>query len=315
MRVFVAGASGAVGSRLLPLLLSAGHSVVGLTRTSAKADAIRRAGAEPTIADALNRAAIVEAVAVVKPDVIVHEMTSLSAANDLRRFDRSFGFTNRLRTEGLQNLLAAAKQTGTPRILAQSFCGWPYARRGGPVKSEDDPLDPQPPRELRRTLQAIRYLESAVTGSPDFEGVVLRYGAFYGPGTGLLDGPMIDQLRRRRVPLIGDGNGWWSFLHIEDAAAATAIVVERGAPGIYNIVDDEPAPVREWLPALAAMLGARPLRHIPKWVARIAAGKHIVTMMTEARAGSNAKAKRELSWQPAHASWRRGFAEVLSQST
>jgi nucleoside-diphosphate-sugar epimerase len=315
MRVFVAGASGAVGSRLLPLLLSAGHSVVGLTRTSAKADAIRRAGAEPTIADALNRAAIVEAVAVVKPDVIVHEMTSLSAANDLRRFDRSFGFTNRLRTEGLQNLLAAAKQTGTPRILAQSFCGWPYARRGGPVKSEDDPLDPQPPRELRRTLQAIRYLESAVTGSPDFEGVVLRYGAFYGPGTGLLDGPMIDQLRRRRMPLIGDGNGWWSFLHIEDAAAATAIVVERGAPGIYNIVDDEPAPVREWLPALAAMLGARPLRHIPKWVARIAAGKHIVTMMTEARAGSNAKAKRELSWQPAHASWRRGFAEVLSQST
>ena len=312
MRVFVAGTSGAVGSRLLPLLVSAGHAVVGLTRTSAKADAIRRGGGEAAVADAFNRAAIVEAVVVAKPDVIVHEMTS-SAANDLRRFDRSFSVTNRLRTEGLQNLLAAAKQAGTPRIVVQSFCGWPYARIGGQVKSEEDPLDPEPPRELRRTLEAIRYLESAVTGSPDIEGVVLRYGAFYGPGTGLLDGLTIDQLRRRRVPLIGDANGWWSLLHIDDAAAATATAVERGAPGIYNIVDDEPAPVREWLPAVAAMLGARPPRHIPKWLARIAAGEHIVAMMTEARAGSNAKAKRDLSWQPVHSSWREGFAEVLSQ--
>jgi nucleoside-diphosphate-sugar epimerase len=287
--------------------------VVGLTRTSAKADAIRRAGGDAAVADSLNRAAIVEAVVAAKPDVIVHEMTSLSDANDLRRFDRSFSVTNRLRTEGLQNLLAAATQAGTPRIVAQSFCGWPYARRGGPVKSEDDPLDPEPPQELRRTLEAIRYLENAVTASFNIDGVVLRYGAFYGPGTGLFDGPMIDQLRRRRVPLIGDGNGWWSFLHIDDAAAATAIAVERGAPGIYNIVDDQPAPVREWLPALAAMLGARPPRHIPKWLARIAAGEHIVTMMTEARAGSNAKAKRDLLWQPVHSSWRQGFAEVLSQ--
>ncbi len=310
MRVFVAGASGAVGSRLLPLLVSAGHAVVGLTHSQAKADAIRRGGGEAAVADAFNRAAIVQAVVVAKPDVIVHEMTSLGGANDLRRFDRSFSVTNRLRTEGLQNLLAAAKQAGTPRIVAQSFCGWPYARIGGPVKSEEDPLDPEPPRELRRTLEAIRYLESAVTGSPDIEGAVLRYGAFYGPGTGLLDGPMIDQLRRRRVPLIGDANGWWSFVHIDDAAAATANAVERGAPGIYNIVDDEPAPVREWL---AAVLGARPPRHIPKWPARIAAGEHIVTMMTEARAGSNAKAKRDLSWQPVHSSWRQGFAEILSQ--
>jgi nucleoside-diphosphate-sugar epimerase len=268
---------------------------------------------QAAVADALNRAAILEAVAAAKPDVIVHEMTSLSAANDLRRFNHSFSATNRLRTEGLQDLLAAAKQAGTPRIVAQSFCGWPYARRGGPVKSEDDPLDPEPPRELRRTLEAIRYLENAVTGSSDIEGVVLRYGAFYGPGTGLLDGPMVDQLRRRRVPLIGDADGWWSFLHIEDAAAATAITVERGEPGIYNIVDDEPAPVREWLPGLAALLGARPPRHIPKWLGRIVAGEHIVTMMTEARAGSNAKAKRDLSWQPAYSSWRQGFAAVLSQ--
>jgi 2-alkyl-3-oxoalkanoate reductase len=307
------GASGAVGNRLVPLLLSAGHSVVGLAGSPAKADAICRAGGEAAIADALNRAAIVEAMVVAKPDVIVHEMTSLSAANDLQRFDRSFSVTNRLRTEGLQNLLAAAKQAGTPRIVVQSFCGWPYARIGGPVKSEEDPLDPEPPRELRRTLRTIRYLESAVAGSPDIKGVVLRYGAFYGPETGIFDGPMIDRLRRRRVPLIGDANGWWSFLHIDDAAAGTAIAVERGAPGIYNIVDDEPAPVRKWLPALAALLGARPPRHIPKWLARIAAGEHIVTMMTEARAGSNAKAKRDLAWQPAHSSWRRGFAAVLSQ--
>jgi nucleoside-diphosphate-sugar epimerase len=313
MRIFVAGATGAVGSRLLPLLVSGGHSVVGLTRTPAKTATICRAGAEAAIADVLNRAAMVEAVAGAKPDVIVHEMTSLSAASDLRRFDRSFAVTNRLRTEGLQNLVAAARQAGTRRIVAQSFCGWPFARNGGPVKSEDDPLDPEPPQELRRTLEAIRYLENTVTASSEINGLVLRYGAFYGPGTGLFEGLMIDRLRRRRVPLIGDADGWWSFLHIDDAAAATALAVERGAPGIYNIVDDEPAPVREWLPALAAMLGARPPRRIPKWVARIAAGGHIVTMMTEARAGSNAKAKRELSWQPVHASWRQGFAEVLAQ--
>jgi nucleoside-diphosphate-sugar epimerase len=297
----------------VPLLVSAGHSVVGLTRTSAKADAIRGAGAEPAIADAFNRAATVAAVASAKPDVIVHEMTALGAANDLRRVDQSFAVTNRLRTEGVNNLLAAARQAGTPRIVAQSFCGWPYAREGGPVKSEDDPLDPEPQREMRRTLEAIRYLENAVTGAGEIYGVVLRYGAFYGPQTGVFDGPMIEQLRRRRVPLIGDANGWWSFLHIDDAAAATAIAVERAASGVYNIVDDQPAPVREWLPALAAMLGAMPPRRIPKWLARIAAGEHIVTLMTEARAGSNAKAKRELSWQPIHASWRQGFAEVLSQ--
>ncbi|MFL5269343.1 MAG: NAD-dependent epimerase/dehydratase family protein [Stellaceae bacterium] len=314
MRVFVAGATGAVGKRLVPLLVAGGHSVVGLTRNPAKTDAIRRAGGEPAIADALNRAAIVQAVANARPDVIVHEMTSLRDTNDLRRMARSFADTNRLRTEGVNNLLAAAKQADTPRIVAQSFCGWPYAREGGPVKSEDDPLDPEPPRELRRTLEAIGYLEKAVTSSSGIEGVVLRYGAFYGPHTGLFDGPMIEQLRRRRVPLIGDANGWWSFLHIDDAAAATAIAVERGAAGIYNIVDDEPAPVREWLPALAAMLGAKPPWRIPKWLARIAAGEHIVTMMTEARAGSNARAKRDLAWQPKRPSWRQGFAEVLLQS-
>jgi len=313
MRVFVAGATGAVGSRLLPLLVAAGHSVVGLTRSALKGDAIRGAGAEPAIADATNRAAIVEAVANAKPDVIVHEMTALGDADDLRRFDRSFAATNRLRTAGLVNLLAAARQAGTRRLVAQSFCGWPYAPIGEPVKSEDDPLDSEPPRELRRILEAIRFLENTVTSSSEIDGVVLRYGAFYGPGTGILAAAMVDQLLRRRVPLIGSGNGWWSFLHVDDAAAATAIAVEHGAPGIYNIVDDEPAPVRDWLPALAAMLGARSPRRVPSWLARITAGAHIVAMMTQARAGSNAKAKRALSWRPAHPTWREGFARALSR--
>jgi nucleoside-diphosphate-sugar epimerase len=221
VHIFVAGATGAVGRRLVPLLVSAGHSVVGLTRTPAKADAIRQTGAEAAVADAFNRAAIVAAVANARPDVIAHELTSLDAASDLRRFDQTFAVTNRLRTEGLNNLLAAAKQAGTPRIVAQSFCGWPYARERGPAKSEDDPLDSAPPRELRRSLEAIRFLENAVTQSPEIEGVILRYGAFYGPNTGLFDGRFVDQLRRRRVPLIGDANGWWSFLHLDDAAAAS----------------------------------------------------------------------------------------------
>jgi nucleoside-diphosphate-sugar epimerase len=313
MRVFVAGATSAVGSRLVPLLVSAGHSVVGLTRFPAKAETIRRTGAEAAVADGSNRAAIVKVVTTARPDVIVHEMTSLGGANDLRRFDRSFALTNRLRTQGLDNLLAAARQAGTPRIVAQSFCGWPYAREGGPVKSETDPLDRDPPRQLGRALNVIRYLENAVASSSGIAGIVLRYGALYGPGTGVFDGPMIDQLRRRRMPLIGGANGWWSLLHIDDAAAATAIAVERGPPVIYNIADDEPAPVRDWLPALAAMLGAGPPRRIPKWLARIVAGEHIVILMTETRAGSNVKAKRDLTWQPTHAPWRQGFAEVLSR--
>jgi nucleoside-diphosphate-sugar epimerase len=275
---------------------------------------IRRAGADAAIVDALDGAAVREAVITANPDVIVHEMTALSGASDLRRFDRVFALTNRLRTEGLDQLLAAAKQAGTRRLVAQSFCGWLFARTGGSVKTEEDPLDPEPPKQLRRTLEAIRYLESKTTGAFEGEGLVLRYGAFYGPGTGMLDRTMIDQLRRRRLPLIGEANGWWSFLHIDDAAAATATAVERGAAGIYNIVDDEPAPVREWLPVLAAVVGAKPPVRVPKWLARLIAGEHIVTMMTETRAGSNVKAKRDLSLRPVHPSWREGFAEVLRQA-
>ena len=233
------------------------------------------------VADAFDGPLVRRLVLEARPEVVVHEMTALANASDLTHFDSAFAMTNRLRTEGLDHLLAAAQETGARRVVAQSFCGWPYARTGNPVKTEEEPLDPNPPREFRNTLDAIRHLENAVAGAAGMEGLVLRYGAFYGPCSGLFDGPMIDQLRRRRVPVIGDGGGWWSFLHLDDAAAATALAIARGAPGIYNIVDDDPAPVREWLPALAAMLGAEPPWRIPRWMARIAAGDHMVAMMTE----------------------------------
>jgi nucleoside-diphosphate-sugar epimerase len=312
MRVLVAGASGAIGIRLIRMLVAAGHGVTGLTRSPSKAEPVRRAGATPVVVDALNPPALREAVLGAQPEVVVHEMTALANATDLRRFDSAFAQTNRLRTEGLDHLLAAARAAGAKKVVAQSYCGWPFARVGGPVKTEDDPLDSTPPRELQSSLQAMRHLESAVAEAPDFEGVVLRYGAFYGPGSGLFDGPALDQLRRRLFPVIGDGGGWWSFVHLDDAAQATARVVEDGGPGIYNIVDDDPAPVRDWLLTLAAMIGAKPPRRIPRWLARIVVGEHMVVLMTESRAGSNAKARRELGWRPSHTSWRQGFAEVLA---
>ena len=311
MRIFIAGATGALGSRLLPVLVAAGHSVVGSTHTAGRLPDIRKTGAEAVLADGLDAQAIARAVIEAEPDVIVHEMTALGGMSDLRHFDRTFALSNRLRTEGVDHLLEAATKAGAKRFVAQSFCGWPYARRGDPVKTEDEPLDADPPRELRRSLEAIRYLETRVLQAPSLAGVVLRYGAFYGPGTGMLEETIIDQLRHRRFPLIGAGTGWWSLVHIDDAAAATAIAVERGDAGIYNIVDDEPAPVAEWLPVLATAVGARPPRRIPKWLARPLAGSHLVTMMTDIRAGSNAKAKRILGWQLRHPSWREGFAAAL----
>ncbi len=272
-------------------------------------------GAEPVVADGLDAAAIRAAVTSTKPDVVIHEMTDLTGVTDLRHFDRAFANSNRLRTLGTDLLLTAAREAGVQRFIAQSFCGWAFARTGGSVKAETDELDPDPPQELRRTLEAIRYLERTVTASSSPEGVVLRYGAFYGPGTGVFDRTMLDQIRHRRVPLIGDGAGWWSFLHVEDAASATVMAVERGKPGnIYNIVDDEPVQVREWLPALAEMLGAKPPFHVPAWIARLLAGEHMVAMMTQVRAGSNAKAKQDLDWEPARPSWRQGFAEIAKQS-
>jgi nucleoside-diphosphate-sugar epimerase len=312
MKIFVAGASGALGSRLVPLLVERGHQVVGMTRSSEKAADLRAVGAEPVIADGLDRAAVLRAVRQARPEVVVHQLTALAGATSLRKFDKAFALTNRLRTEGTDHLLAAARAVGVKRLVAQSFAGWPFARVGGPVKNEDDPLDPNPPAELRRTLDAIRHLESAVLGAEGLEGVVLRYGGFYGPGTSAGDGGfMLDEIRRRGFPIVGGGTGVWSFVHIDDAAAATTAAVDRGAPGLYNIVDDDPAPVSAWLPALAAAIGAKPPRRVPAWVGRLAAGEHGVVLLTQVRGASNAKAKRELGWKPSYPSWRQGFRTGL----
>jgi nucleoside-diphosphate-sugar epimerase len=315
MKIFIAGATGAVGRPLVSACMSAGHSVVGLTRTPERADLIRRLGAEPAIADGLDVGAIAAMLQSVRPDAVIHEMTSLAGTTDLRNFDRTFAGSNRLRTEGTDILLAAAREAGVKRFIAQSYCGWPYARTGDAIKTEADALDPDPPAQLRATLQAIQHVEKAVTGSIRPEGIVLRYGSFYGPGTGMLDEAMLAQVRNRRTPLIGNGAGWWSFIHVDDAATATVKALEHGRPGsIYNIVDDHPAQVKEWLPALAEIVGAKRPFHLPAWIARLVAGDHLVAMMTQVRAGSNRKAKVELGWQPAHPSWRAGFSEIARQA-
>lgn len=284
--------------------------MVGLTRTPAKTGFLRQLGAEPVVADALDQTAIRNAVVAARPDVIVHQLTDLKGASDLRKFDHVFAGSNRLRTAATDHLLAAARECGVKRMVAQSFCGWPYARVGGYVKTEDDPLDNDPPQELHATLDAIRYLEQAVVTTPGIAGVALRYGGFYGPGTGVFEPSMIERIRKRHVPVIGGGTAWWSFLHVEDAARVTALAVERGC-GIYNVVDDDPAPVHDWLDEIAAMLGAKAPFRVPAWLGRLAAGQHIVVMMTETRAGSNAKAKCELGWMPRYPSWRQGFAEII----
>ena len=310
MEVFVAGATGALGRQLVPRLVASGHGVVGMTRSASKRAVLRNLGATPVVADALDAEQVAGAVAAAEPEVIVHELTALAGPLDLRHFDRDFAATNRLRTDGTDHLLAAGRAVGARRFVAQSFAGWPYARSAGAVKTEDDPLDPTPPAPMRRTLDAIRYLEEAVTGTDSIEGIVLRYGALYGPGTSL-DGEgseQVELIRKRKFPVVGDGRGVWSFVHVEDAADATVAAVERGQPGIYNIVDDEPAPVAEWLPALAAALGAKPPRHVPRWLGRLLAGEVATVMMTEVRGASNAKAKRELGWQLRHPSWREGLA-------
>jgi len=312
MRVFVAGATGAVGRELVPALISAGHAVAGLTRSPVRAEAIKRAGALPIVADVFDAPAIRQAFASFQPEIVIHELTGLSGASDLIHFDRTFAATNRLRSEGTDLLLMAAREVGVRRFIAQSFCGWPYERRGSAIKSENEALDPEPPAEQRRSLEAIKHLEGAVTGSRVPEGVVLRYGTLYGVDTGMLDPAAIDLIRRRRFPLIGDGSGWWSFLHVADAASAGLAAIDRGGAGeIYNVADDEPAQVRQWLPALAAMLGAKPPLHLPAWIGRLVAGEHMVSMMTQVRAGSNDKAKRALGWRPTHPSWRTGFAEII----
>jgi len=320
MKVFVAGASGALGAQLVPQLVAAGHQVVAMTRTSSKQDGLRALGARPVVADALDPDAVAGVVGEAEPEVIVHQLTALSgtmSARDMRRPDRSTAAikTNRLRTEATDHLLAAGRAVGARRFVAQSFAGFRFARTGGPVHTEADPFDPDdPPPALRPAQAAYLYLERAVTTIEWGEGLALRYGGFYGPGTGMSSDPeavMAVPIRKRRFPIVGGGGGVWSFVHIEDAAAATVAAVERGQPGIYNIVDDEPAAVREWLPVLAGALGAKPPRRVPRWLGRLAAGEAATAMMTDARGASNAKAKRELDWQLRYPSWRLGFTKGL----
>ena len=308
MRIFLAGATGAIGQQLVPRLVAGGHDVVGMTRSQSKRDAIREMGATPVVADALDAEQVADAVAEAQPEVIVHQLTAISEI-DVRHFDRTFASTNRLRTVGTDHLLSAGHAVGVKRFVAQSYAAWPYARTGGPVKTEQDPLDPAPPREMRETLVAIQHLEDAVIAADWTQGIVLRYGAFYGPATSLAPGgEQFEMVRKRKFPVVGTGGGVWSFIHIADAADATVAAVERGERGIYNIVDDEPAPVSEWLPSLADELDAPKPWHVPRLVGRLAVGESGTVMMTEIRGASNAKAKRELGWKPMHPSWRHGFA-------
>jgi len=308
MRVFVAGATGAVGKRLVPLLVAQGHDVVGMTRSSERAESLRGLGAEPAIADGLDAAAVRQAVEKAKPEVVIHQMTALTGVKSFRKFDDEFALANLLRTEGTDHLLAAARSAGARRFVAQSYGNWNYERSSTEPKTEEDPLDSNPPANQRRSLDAIRYLEEAVVGADYLEGLALRYGTFYGPGTGFaVDGYLAELVRRRRLPIVGDGAGVWSFIHVDDVATATLAAAERGAPGVYNVADDEPAPVAVWLPEYALALGAKPPRHVPVWLGRLATGEVGVSMMTQIRGASNAKAKRELGWEPRYRSWREGF--------
>ena len=311
MRIFVAGATGALGKQLVPRLVGKGHEVTALTRSESKAGEVREMGATPVVADALDADDIAQAVAQARPEVIVHELTALSGKMDLRNFDKTFHVTNRLRTEATDHLLAAGRAVGVKKFVIQSFTGWPYERVGGPIKTEGDPLDPDPLPTMRETLGAIRYLEDAVTGADWTEGIVLRYGGFYGPGTSLwTGGEQVEQIRKRRFPVVGDGAAIWSLVRIDDAAEATIAAIDRGKRGIYNITDDVPTRASELIPGIAETIGAKPPRHVPRWLARVLAGKAAVVMMTELRGASNAKAKRELGWRPRYPSWDEGLAEA-----
>jgi nucleoside-diphosphate-sugar epimerase len=309
MRVFVAGASGAIGTRLVPKLIDQGHQVIGTYRSSPeKAEHLRALGAEAIALDLLDAPAVLKAVLDTKPDAIVHEATALADGGFSRKLDKTFAQTNRLRTEGTDSLLAAAREAGVRRFVAQSFAPYRYAREGGMVKTEEDPLEPATPGGTEKTFAAMAYLDQAVT---DYGGIALRYGGFYGNPNDQLLKPV----RKRMFPIIGNGAGVMSYVHLDDAAAATVLALEHDGPGIYNIVDDEPAALREWLPVLAHVLGAKPPRHIPAWVVRLIAGEDGVRMGTQTRGASNAKAKRELGWTLAYPSWRQGFVAAYASNT
>jgi nucleoside-diphosphate-sugar epimerase len=305
MRVFIAGATGVVGQQLVPLLVSTGHDVVATTRNPAKFAALRAQGAEPIALDALDAAAVRAAVHQAQPDAIVHQATALSdLGNNFRNFDKLFADTNRLRTTGTENLLAAAKDAGTPRFVAQSY-RWAFTDANGEIAAN-------PPAAFRQSAAAIRRLEELVKQTPG--AVALRYGGFYGPNTSLDNGgPQITAIRKRQLPVVGDGRGYWTFLHVYDAATATLAALTRGQ-GVYVVADDEPAQARDWLPYLASVVGAKPPRHVPVWLARMVAGAGATQMMTTAPSASNADAKRELAWTPSYKSWRDGFVAELGGS-
>ncbi len=315
MRILLAGATGAIGHNLTPALVEAGHTVVGTTRTQSHFGAITAAGASPIVMDGLDRDSVFAAVEEAKPDVVIHELTSLKGGMNPKHFDRDFAMTNRLRTEATDHLLAASREHGVTRFIAQSYAGWPAPRTGPAISDETAGYDPHVAPEARESLAAIRHVEEAVLAATDLDAMALRYGGLYGPGTGVArgeEGEMLEMVRQRKFPIVGKGDGGlWSFVHALDAATATVAALDRGAPGIYNIVDDEPAPASEWLPVLSRVLGAKPPRHVPTWLARPLIGEHGVNMMTTARGASNAKAKRELGWRLRYPSWRVGFVEGL----
>jgi len=304
MRVFVTGATGALGRHLVPGLVAAGHEVTATTTTPGKIAQLREAGAEPVVVDGLDREAVIAAVRAAAPEVIVHEMTALADMRSFRNPDKLFAVTNELRTRGTDNLLAAAAQAGTRRVIAQGYAGpGPDQPSGARLKTEEDPLDWRPIRSAARAMAAIRYVDRTVPLEVP-EGIVLRYGGFYGPGTGDF---VVEMARKRRLPVIGGGTGVWSFIEVTDAAAATLAAVDHGAPGVYNVVDDDPAPVAEWLPYLAKVVGAKPPLRVPAWLGRLLAGEFVVGQMTSSRGSSNEKARKELGWEPRYASWREGF--------
>ncbi|NGN91387.1 NAD(P)-dependent oxidoreductase [Nocardioides sp. KC13] len=318
MRIFIAGGTGAVGIRTVPLLVAAGHEVYGSTRRDAGCEALARMGATGIVMDPLDAQSVRDAVAKAEPEVVVHQLTALSGmTGNMKKWDQEFAMTNRLRTEGTDHLLAAAREVGARRFVAQSYGGgWTYERTGGWVKDESSPLIDDPGKEARRSLAAIRHLEHAVTAATDpstssghrLEGLVLRYGNFYGPGNAASrEGTIGELLRAGKLPVVGGGTGVWSFVHIDDVGSATAAAVEGGEPGVYNIVDDEPAPVNQWMPFLAEQVGGRNPMRLPAWIARPLIGEFGVAMMTSVRGSSNAKAKRELGWTPSYATWREGF--------
>jgi nucleoside-diphosphate-sugar epimerase len=315
VKIFIAGATGAIGRRLVPLLVAQGHHVVASTRTPDKTGQLRTGGAEPVVLNGLDRDSVLRAVIESHPDVIVHQMTALGSMRTVKHFDRDFAVTNRLRTEGTEYLIAAARAAGTRNLVVQSYTGWPNIREGSRIKTENEPLDPNPPQTMSRTLAAIRTMESLITNLSDIAGTVLRYGSLYGPGTSISpQGEIVKMVRQRQFPVIGNGSGVWSFIHVDDAAAATKIAIENERPGIYNIVDDDPAEVSVWLPKLARVIGAKPPRHIPAWLGRFAVGDSGVSMMTRIRGSSNAKARHILGWKPAYTSWRQGFLAVCGRN-